>query len=208
MSAAPLSETEPLRSEPSVWDPLPDWVFPPERGFTADDLDRLHGIPPHTELIDGTLVFVSPQTNFHMSMLFLLESELRRTVPGGLTVRREMTVTLGRRQRPEPDIMVVRADAVQGPRQTTYRPQDVVLAVEVVSPESEIRDRERKPRLYAESGITHFWLVENTDGEPSVHVYELDRATTSYVPTGIHRGRLKLDVPFAIDIDLSQITRI
>ncbi|WP_439951547.1 hypothetical protein [Planomonospora sphaerica] len=44
MSAAPLSETE-LRPEPSVWDPLPDWVLPPRGGFTADDLDRLPGIP-------------------------------------------------------------------------------------------------------------------------------------------------------------------
>ncbi|GGK80960.1 hypothetical protein Ppa06_56190 [Planomonospora parontospora subsp. parontospora] len=206
MSAAPLSETG-LRPEPSVWDPLPDWVLPPRGGFTADDLDRLPGIPPHTELIDGTLVFVSPQTNFHMSTLFLLESGLRRAVPRDLAVRREMTVTLGRRQRPEPDLLVVRADAVRGARQTTYEPQDVVLAVEVVSAESEIRDRERKPRLYAESGIPHFWLVENDGDRPVVHVYELDAATRVYVATGIHRSRLKLDAPFPIDVDLTEIDR-
>ena len=37
----------------------------------------------------------------------------------------------------------------------------VMLAVEVVSPESEARDRHRhrKPQLYAHAGIPHFWLV-------------------------------------------------
>ncbi|SOR79832.1 hypothetical protein SCNRRL3882_3292 [Streptomyces chartreusis NRRL 3882] len=43
----------------------PTWPTPPEGGWTADDLDRLPNLPPHTELIDGSLVFVSPQTLFH-----------------------------------------------------------------------------------------------------------------------------------------------
>ncbi|MFJ5729931.1 hypothetical protein ACIQC2_17880 [Streptomyces paradoxus] len=43
----------------------PTWPTSPEGGWTADDLDRLPNLPPHTELIDGSLVFVSPQTVFH-----------------------------------------------------------------------------------------------------------------------------------------------
>ncbi|MFD0888113.1 Uma2 family endonuclease [Streptosporangium algeriense] len=202
MSIAPLTEAEALPS-PEV-EPLPAWAIPPETGFTADDLDRLPGLPPHTELIDGTLVFVSPQTNFHMATLFLLESELRRAASSDLRVRREMTVTLGERQRPEPDVMVVRAEAVKGPEQTTYRPADVVLVVEVVSTESEIRDRRRKPELYAEAGIAHFWRVENTQGAPTVYVYELDPATRHYALMGIHHDRLKVSLPFEIDIDLAE----
>lgn len=213
MSIAPLAESpsaeapdaEAVETESPELEPLPAWVFPPKKGFVAEDLDRLRGIPPHTELIDGTLVFVSPQTNFHMSMLFLLESELRRTVPADLRVRREMTVTLGRRQRPEPDILVVRAEAVKGLKQTTYQPDDVVLAVEVVSAESEIRDRERKPVLYAQAGITHFWRIEEKDDRPVVYVYELDPATRTYALMGIHHDRLKVGVPFDVDIDLSEI---
>ncbi|MER5426004.1 Uma2 family endonuclease [Streptosporangium roseum] len=210
MSIAPLTETErpgteTAGAESPELEPVPDWIIPPSDGFTAEDLDRLRGIPSHTELIDGTLVFVSPQTNFHMSTLFLLESELRRAVPSDLRVKREMTVTLGERQRPEPDVLVVRADAVKGPKQTTYQPADVVLAVEVVSAESEIRDRERKPQLYAAAGIPHFWRIEEKDGCPTVYVYELDPATKAYVATGIHHDRLKLTVPFDVDIDLAEI---
>lgn len=197
--------------------PMPDmpempktgpWHTPPEGGFHAEDLDYIPDLPPHTELIDGSLVFVSPQAKFHMLTISLLEMVLRRLVPAELRVRREMTITLGPRQRPEPDLLVVRAEGDADSDQTTYRPEHVVLAVEVVSRESEIRDRERKPQLYGQAGIPHFWRVENTGGRPTVYVYELDPATNVYALTGIHHDRLKLTVPFDLDIDLTEIDRL
>jgi hypothetical protein len=57
---------------------LPAWIVPPPQGFTADDLDRLTDLPPHTELIDGSLVLVGPQTIFHTLVLDLLVAGLRR----------------------------------------------------------------------------------------------------------------------------------
>lgn len=184
--------------------------LPPFGGYTSEDLDRIPDLPPHTELIDGSLVFVSPQKLFHTLTLFLLETELRRLVPDNLRVRREMTVTLSDRQRPEPDLVVVQAETTLNARETAFVvPQDIVLAVEVVSPDSEIRDRQRKPQLYAEAGIKHFWRIEdNGQGGIVVHVYELDVATHAYALTGIYHDWLKLTVPFAIDIDLTEIERL
>lgn len=188
---------------------VPDWLIPPWNGFTSDDLFRLTGLPPHTELIDGNLVFVGPRQDFHALAIDLLASGMRRTVPGHLRVRREMTVVLDRRRAPEPDISVVRAEAVTGPTLTAFQAADAVLAAEVLSPDSETRDRERKPQLYARAGIRHFWRVETgEDGRPIVFVYELDPATAAYGLTGIHHDRLKLTVPFDIDIDLTEIDRL
>lgn len=183
---------------------LPDWVFPPPEGFVAEDLDHIPDLPAHTELIDGSLVFVSPQASFHMRVLSLLEFELRRQAPGTFKVRREMSVVLGPSQRPEPDVSVIHADAAHGD-ETYYQAADVLLSVEVVSPESRVRDRHRKPQLYAEAGIKHFWRVENDTDRPVVYVYELDPATAAYALTGIHHDRLKLTVPFDLDIDLAEI---
>lgn len=45
--------------------PEPWWAVPPVGGWAADDLDTLPNLPPHTELIDGSLVFQCPQTVFH-----------------------------------------------------------------------------------------------------------------------------------------------
>jgi Uma2 family endonuclease len=184
-----------------------EWPRPPVGGWTADDLDELPNLPPHTELIDGSLVLVSPQTRFHSRAMYLFESTLLGQVPDDWDVIREMTVKLDKRNRPEPDVLVARADADAGPRQTWFRPEDVLIAVEVVSEDSEDRDREVKPRKYARAGIRHFWRVEENDGLPVVYVYELDPATQSYGLTGIFHNRLKLTIPFSVDIDLTAIDR-
>ncbi|WP_097869743.1 Uma2 family endonuclease [Streptomyces sp. rh34] len=181
------------------------WPVPPQDGYTVDDLFTLPDLPPHTELIDGSLVFVSPQRDFHSTMIDLLVTGLRSTAPPEAKVRREMTVVLDRRNGPEPDISVVRAEAITGLDVTRYQAADVLLAVEVVSPDSEARDRETKPHKYATAGIPHFWLVEmtGTDQHPVVRVYELDPVTKAYALTGIHHDRLKTGVPFPVDIDIS-----
>jgi len=83
----------------------------------------------------------------------------------------------------------------------------VRLAIEVVSPESEDRDRLLKPVRCAQAGIPHFWRVEESDGQPVVYVYELDPASMAYAITGIHHAKLALTVPFAIDIDLANLPR-
>jgi Uma2 family endonuclease len=184
------------------------WFVPPTGGFTAKDLDRIPRLPRHAQLVDGGLVFASPQSNFHMMTVSLLIDGIRRDLPSDLRVCRQMTVTLSSRQRPEPDVMVVQAEAISGRDQDDCQPADVVLAVEVVSPDSEVRDRERKPQLYAAAGIPHFWRVEDTGGRPTVYVYELDPATKAYTLTGIHHDLLKLTVPFDIDIDLTEIDEI
>ncbi|MBY8883211.1 Uma2 family endonuclease, partial [Actinacidiphila acidipaludis] len=146
--------------------------------------------------------------SFHTLAMFLLEAGLRSHTPAHLRVRREMTVVVDTNSRPEPDLVVIRREAVSatGHTETGYRAEDVVLAVEVVSPESAARDRKRKPLLYAAAGIPHFWLVEPLDsGRPAIHTYELDRVGAKYELTGIHHDRLKLPAPFTIDIDLAAI---
>ncbi|MFI6574604.1 Uma2 family endonuclease [Nocardiopsis sp. NPDC050513] len=180
--------------------------MPPQDGFTADDLDRIPDLPPHTELIDGSLVLVSPRKRFHMRMLRRLEVQLLMQAPETLEVEREMTAVLGERQRPEPDLTLVRAEAAEDEDGTWVAAEDVLLAVEVVSPESGVRDRERRPELYADDGIPHFWLVDKEEGGPVVYVYELDPVNKQYTNTGVYRERLKVAVPCPLDIDLTRLS--
>lgn len=183
-----------------------EWPRPPEGGRTADDLDRLPNLPPHTELIDGSLVFMSPQNRFHSRTMRLLDNALLAQVPEGLDVDREMTIRLDDKNRPEPDIVVFREEAVtDDAEQAWYGPESVISAVEVVSADSRERDREVKPRKYAQAGVPRFWRVEKNDGLPVVYVYELDPATKAYGLSGIHHNRLKLTLPFPVDIDLTAL---
>src|SRR5690606_31204654 len=108
--------------------PVPDWLLPPPQGFRADDLDGLPGLPPHTELIDGSLILAAPQSILHSLVIDLLVSGLRAGAAEGHRVRREISVVLDERQRPEPDAIVVRdVPGVEASR-TAYPAEAVVLA--------------------------------------------------------------------------------
>ncbi|GAA0488999.1 Uma2 family endonuclease [Streptomyces olivaceiscleroticus] len=186
------------------------WPVPPQDGYTVDDLLTLPDLPPHTELLDGSLIFVSPQRYFHSVVIDFLVNGLRRTVPPELLVVREMAMAIDERNGPEPDISVVRAVALRNDDQAHFQARDVMLAVEVVSPESEARDRDTKPHKYAGAGIPYFWRVEKAGAgrRPVVHTYELDMKSRTYHPSGVHHDRLKLATPFDIDIDLAEIEHL
>jgi Uma2 family endonuclease len=185
---------------------LPEWMRPPRpEGWFAEDLDQLAEAPRHTELIDGALVFMtSPQRSWHGRLVTALVLSLSEQAPDGTEVEREMTIRLDERNRPEPDLLITTAP--YHPDRTYYAPDDVLLVVEVVSPESAHRDRTVKLRKYAEAGIAHYWRIEDESTMPVVHVYELDLSTRSYAPTGIHRHELRLQAPFKITVDLDKLT--
>ncbi|MFJ1593954.1 Uma2 family endonuclease [Kitasatospora albolonga] len=183
----------------------PRWAVPPEGGWTADDLDTLPNLPPHTELIDGSLIFVGPQSFFHSWAVDFFTWHLRALAPRELQVVRECTIDIDRYNRPEPDVAVFDSLVAPKPGQTRYPADSVRLAIEVVSPESRSRDRETKPVKYARVKIPHYWRVENHDGRAVVYVFELEPATGMYTSTGIFHDRMKVTVPFPMDLDLTEI---
>ncbi|WP_327304797.1 Uma2 family endonuclease [Streptomyces sp. NBC_01298] len=134
----------------------------------------------------------------------LKTTTLMAQVPAGFEVEREMTIRLDARNRPEPDLLLT--DLSYDPDRTWYAPEAVKLVVEVVSPESAHRDRIVKLRKYAEAGIPHYWRVEDEDGAPVVHVFELEEPAGAYAPAGIFRGTLRRPVPFEISLDLDKLT--
>ncbi|GAA4917761.1 Uma2 family endonuclease [Streptomyces coeruleoprunus] len=185
----------------------PEWLCPPRAsGWEADDLDHIPNLPRHTELIDGALIFrVRPQRLWHARVIRRLAAALEDRAPAGRTVEAQMTVRLSTKSRPEPDVVAARV--AYEPDRTCFLPEEVDLVVEVVSDESQERDRETKPFKYARAGIRYFWRVEEEHGLPVVHTYELDDTTRTYVATGIHRERVKAAVPYDLDIDLARLLR-
>ncbi|MFD4260970.1 Uma2 family endonuclease [Streptomyces sp. NPDC058534] len=185
--------------------PPPDWPVPPDGGWEADDLDRLPNLPPHTQLIDAGLVFPCPQSIFHERATSFFGRQLSVAATQGLDVRCRFTVDVDRQNRLEPDVLVLQEEALTSPDQTRVPATAVVLAVEVVSPDSASRDRETKPLKSARVGIPHYWRVENEKGLAVVHAFELEPATGAYTSVGIFRERMKLSAPFPMDLDLTAI---
>ncbi len=119
----------------------------------------------HAEYYDGKVILMSPVSGHHnelVGFLFVLvNSYLGRTKVG--KVRREnVTMRLmidGKINAPEPDLFVVTTpnlDKLTG----TYMDGAADLVIEVISPDSEDRDRGKKFTLYEKAGVKEYWLID------------------------------------------------
>jgi Uma2 family endonuclease len=106
-----------------------------------------------------------------------------------------------------PDVVVHRCVAAD--EWVTAR--DVMIAVEVLSKNSQRRDRFHKMADYAKAGIPHYWLVDWDDkGALIIEHYALAGSGDAYLQVGIaHRDRdhpaLNLSSPLALWIDWSDL---
>src|SRR4051794_18933240 len=108
----------------------------PSDGWTLDNLPA--DLPKHTELIRGVLV-MSPQKIWHLRVVDYLLRLLDGQISSEYIVLREMAVKRTVRSAPEPDVLIAHASAFDWDK-SVLLPADVLLAAEVISPESEERD--------------------------------------------------------------------
>ena len=145
------------------------------------------------------------QSSWHSTAVDLFSAQLRQHGRPRYLAQHQMALALGRRQMPVPDVVTVTAASYHRLEPDRYYyAEDVLLAVKVSEPETLLRDRRWKPRIYAEAGIPHFWRVERSaDGGAAVYTFERAPATGQYVAVGIHHGRLAAAVPFPMDFGIA-----
>ena len=177
---------------------------PPPGGFTVRDLPRLiEAVDTRFELLDGEVLMMAPATAWHNEVIDILKHALRRIAPRSVVVVTEQGIDLGHTV-PEPDVLVVSREVLR-PESLVFKPTDVHLAIEVVSPGTVTKDRTLRPAQYAGAGIKCFWRVENQDDAMVVYTFEL-LPEGSYAPTGVFHSRVKLDRPFPIDFEVPEVT--
>lgn len=115
------------------------------------------------ELVDGGLLVTPPPSNYHQAVARRLFRQLDAQCPEHLEVVYEVALRLGRDGR-VPDLAVVSRAAPIGPGSYGYEPQDLAVAIEVVSPSSHTNDRLVKPAQYARAGIPMYWRLETERG--------------------------------------------
>lgn len=134
---------------------------PSERPWTIDDLDEDYGDARRYEIIDGSL-HVSPPPFFQHTLIeSRLVSHLQAQAPDGVHAFTGAGIhkVIDATHWLIPDAVVVRAGTVA--RRPDYlAPEDLLLAVEVVSTSSVTHDRVTKRGLYARLGIEHYWIIE------------------------------------------------
>lgn len=180
-------------------------IYDLNREWTFEDLQLLPDeLGCRFEIEDGTLVVSPSPSKDHEGVLALLNEMLVHACPGEfLVIPGNPGVGFDRSYR-VPDLIVVDRQTWREQRREPgfFDPRDVLLAVEVVSPDSKIRDRVVKPMQYAKVGIPSYWRLET---DPiSLTAYRLGGG--EYVESGTWRpGEIAhLDTPFPVAIDIAQ----
>lgn len=135
----------------------------PDHLLTLEDFDALpEDNTRRYELQEGVL-HVSPKAaSFHQFVLSRLISVLDQTLPQGWVAIGEPEVLITGRYPPTvriPDVVVLGLERVLE-KPARFCAQDVVLAVEVLSPGSERADLLVKRAEYAEGGILFYWILD------------------------------------------------
>ncbi|HEU0055294.1 MAG TPA: Uma2 family endonuclease [Longimicrobium sp.] len=113
------------------------------------------------EWVDGEVELMSPASSAHEGIsAFLLTAfrgfVARRGIGGRVMLPYQMKLARSGR---EPDVIYVAAENLPRIRRT-YIDGSADMVVEVVSPDSRIRDRRTKYLEYEEAGVREYWIVD------------------------------------------------
>lgn len=140
--------------------------------WAADDFERAcesgaFGHDRRLELVHGKVIEHMPQSSFHANVVEYLADCLRAALSPRFRVRDEKPIRIAFDGDPVPDVSVV-TGPVRDMRQPHPTPNDVALLVEVAVSSADY-DLGEKALLYAQAGITDYWVVLPERNEIVVH---------------------------------------
>lgn len=109
------------------------------------------------ELLHGRIIDRMPESALHAFLCILMIERLRTIFSSSMLVVGEKPVRLSRQTEPIPDVSVLSME-LAALRLRHPGPQDVALLVEVAVTSQEM-DLGEKAALYAQAGITEYWVV-------------------------------------------------
>jgi Uma2 family endonuclease len=158
-------------------DAMLDIMFDPQdlqpervRGLSRGEYDQLVQLGlfenERVELLRGVLVTMSPQGKAHAGLTYWLAKRLTLALGERWEVRSHSPFAASDDSEPEPDISVsaARANPMSG------HPSTAVLVIEV-SDSSILKDRRVKAPIYAQAGVSEYWLVDISGGELCVEIH-------------------------------------
>jgi Uma2 family endonuclease len=132
------------------------------RHFTLEEYHRLgdlgfFGEEERVELIRGEIIQMPTKKPPHSVCNTLLWQELYKLIGGRAILRVQEPIILPADSEPQPDVAIVRNQEDNYLSSHPY-PEDILLLIEVA--DSTLKyDQETKLRLYAEAGISDYWIV-------------------------------------------------
>ncbi len=128
--------------------------------LSLDDWDALpEDNSAHIELQEGVLIVTPRPLRPHARAAFRIAKQLDDQLPDDLEAIIEFEVCVEAAYPPTvriPDVVITRKEGSE----RRLEGQDVLVAIEVVSPGSRRTDTVTKRSEYAEAAIEHYWIIE------------------------------------------------
>ncbi len=183
-----------------------DWVPGPEQGeWTYQSYAQLPDDGKRYEIVNGVL-YMSPSPNiphqriagrfFRYLSMYIEDAGL------GMVLLAPSDVELSPRNVLQPDVFVILNASLK-----KVKVSHVVgapdLVVEIASPSTAIHDRNRKYHIYAQAGVSEYWIVEPNTKTVEVLILE----SGEYRSLGIFRGKATLPSRVVPDIAAVPVER-
>ncbi|BCB82204.1 Uma2 family endonuclease [Phytohabitans flavus] len=175
--------------------------LPQREVWTVDDLAELPPDLPY-ELVNGRLILLSPGF-VHQFVCGEVFVALRHNCPAGYSPVLDLSLDVGRYSEPRPDVVVMDTSHID---QHPPPVEDAVLAVEVVSKDSKVRDVYDKAGMYAAAGVKHYWVIDPLGDKISLAEHVLEPKPRRYAIARQTTDRFTTDEPYPITIDLPALT--
>lgn len=170
-----------------------------ELGFLTES-DRI-------ELIRGELIQMTAKGIPHTVCSSILCRQLDRLLGDRTVIRGQDPITLPNQSEPEPDVIIARARDEDYLAHHPY-PEDILLVIEI-SDKTLDYDQTTKLSLYAEAGISHYWIVNLPDSQLERHSQPYQNAQNrfSYLSKQIYLSNQSVAIPGFEDalLDLSRL---
>jgi hypothetical protein len=154
------------------------------------------------EVFNGSLLLSPRPSTRHQRVLRELTFRLHRAArSAGFEALPEINLVLGENLA-IPDIVVV---SNPGEDHVWVNADDVVLAVEIVSPGSKRHDTVVRPGAYAEAGIGHFMRVEFPESGPMITLHELVKDVYQPIVMTPAGTTFVMREPFPFEIDPAEL---
>lgn len=142
---------------------LPEgYKAPPDRKLSEEEFLAWCDEDVKAEWVDGQVIMMSPANVQHVNLTSFLISLMRIWVEDrdlGEVFGLELMTRLSPRSRRVPDLVFVAKDRLQNLRRNHLEgPPD--LAIEVVSPDSLVRDWREKYLEYQSAGLREYWVID------------------------------------------------
>jgi Uma2 family endonuclease len=158
------------------------------------------------ELQEGVLIVSPRAASLHTQVALHLQMSLYSQLPDGWRVAADMEVVVtepgflaGVRV---PDVVIAPTDVIKAnlPR---FAADQVLVAVEIISPGSRRTDTVVKPVEYANAGIPYYWVID-MDAPLSLAAYHL-AGDFGYQEAPAVTGTFRTMEPFPLEIDLTTL---